>query len=378
MSAKSRSSNGFWPSTMNLFKRLKPRQRGKCLGVASGKGLGAFDVVARTVELACSPRPAAATPKRRTSRRVEDTIRGSSGMGGVGSASPGSKAVHGERKRRHWQSQCHPVRGQGNSEAGRGFLAKGAGFSDGAGADLDGGIGANQPVVNGEGLGGLPVVNQVLGTAEQSFGNSESLGGFRAIQVFLQGFGCGCGSDPAQGVRRRPGDRGIGVLQEPRNRFNCLGVAPYSQAADDADQRPALELAKGRAKCFVNGRVRDGLQSIPSEVRELLVAQERCQGCDALLGAESASWRQASAFSLSEASDLFTTAISLASCSLSAGGVPAAPGMQTRQRQSGARQARRWILRFMGMVSRGFVCWSVNRSTALAGRGSGSGWLRGR
>ena len=267
MSAKSRSSNGFWPSTMNLFRRLKPRQRGKCLGVASGKGFAACDVAART----SGWRAARGRPRQGPSGERLVGSKARSGLLGNGWNRLCQSRIKGSTRgaaaktlaaASATQSEC-----QGNSEAGRSFLTKGTGFSDGAGADLDGRIGANQPVVNGEGFGGLPVRNQVLGTPEQSFRNRESQGRCRDVQVFLQGFGGGCVADTAQGARRRPGDRGIGVLEQPGNRFDRFGIAPYAQAADDADQGPAFELAKRRAKCFVNGRSGMGSRAVSGQVR---------------------------------------------------------------------------------------------------------------
>ena len=47
-----------------------------------------------------------------------------------------------------------------------------------------------------------------------------------------------------------------------------------------------LSFAERAAQCLVNGRIGIWLEPVSGEVRELLVAQERCQGRDALLGAD--------------------------------------------------------------------------------------------
>ena len=141
--------------------------------------------------------------------------------------------------------------------------------------------------------------------------------------------------------RRRLGDSGIGVLEESGDRFNGLGVAPHSQAADDTDQRPALELGQSVAQSLVNGWVGVRLQAVPGEVREFFVAQRArpVERRDSLVPT-SASSRQASALSLSDASDV-RTAISLASCSLLAGR-PTSLGVSLgAPRDSAARQTRR-------------------------------------
>ena len=77
-----------------------------------------------------------------------------------------------------------------------------------------------------------------------------------------------------------------GALQEFGEEFHGFGVAADADAADDADEQPALELAGGVAQGLVHGGIRDRLQPIAGHVGEFLVRQERGQRCDGVLGAD--------------------------------------------------------------------------------------------
>src|SRR5262249_40057558 len=164
MSAKSRSSNGFWLSAVNLFRRLKPRQRGSFFGVASGNGVASLS--ARVRAGALMPKLAAAIPIRRKSRRVEG-IKNLCGWHSrrwcrwlVAGPSPGATLPRIAGSPRSMELALQPRRG---------FDAEEARLTSGARADLERQVGTIQLVANRPSLGPLSVCRQVISAPEQAF-----------------------------------------------------------------------------------------------------------------------------------------------------------------------------------------------------------------
>ena len=172
MSAKSRSSNGFWSSAMNLLSRLNPRQRGRCLGVASGNGFGA---------------------RRRQAGAIAGTTPGppprSPGEGHHVGWSPQSRLRRAVVSR--WRQCNGPGSGQANplaydvsinpSRSGLqrrpGLLTQEAGFRAALVADLGGESGRFSLSQIASASAVLPPADQVIGASEQPSRRAESIGG---------------------------------------------------------------------------------------------------------------------------------------------------------------------------------------------------------
>ncbi len=125
-----------------------------------------------------------------------------------------------------------------------------------------------------------------FGAAQQSFAEGELVGGRHAGQGVQERLGGGWVADAAQGPGGGLGDLVIGSVQQLGQELDGLGVAAHADAADDADERPALELAGRVAQGLVHRGIRDGLQPIAGHVGEFLVGQERGQRGDGVLGAD--------------------------------------------------------------------------------------------
>ena len=133
----------------------------------------------------------------------------------------------------------------------------------------------------------MPLGPQGLGRAEKTLANGNPVGARRADQRCFEGFGGLGRANVAQGACGGLRRAGIGCGEQFGYRLDGLGVAAHAEAADHAQQRPALDRSQGVAEGLVYGRVGDRLHGIAGHVRELFVAQQGGQRGDGLLCGDS-------------------------------------------------------------------------------------------
>ena len=126
-----------------------------------------------------------------------------------------------------------------------------------------------------------------FGAAQQPFAEGELVGGRHArARRFSSAFAAAWLPMLPKDLAAAWATSLSGVVQQLGQELDGLGVAAHADAADDADQQPALELARRVAQGLVHRGTRDGLQPVAGHVGELLVRQERGQRGDGLFVAD--------------------------------------------------------------------------------------------
>ncbi len=176
---------------------------------------------------------------------------------------------------------------QGLNQQGQTGLASAEnGAAPGGGANLVGSLEGAQTIIDGSGSPGVAPGPKSLRATEQALAEGELVGRGRLREGVLEGAGgVGCG-DFAQGPRGGLGHVRVGIVEQAGERSHGGGIVPDANAAYDSHQGLSVEPAQRVPQRAVHRAVGDGLQAIAGHVRQFLIAQERSQGSDGILGSD--------------------------------------------------------------------------------------------